>query len=599
MNNLIDRSNRLRMRRRYRSRRKQVEGIGVIAEEQLEALFFKRMNRLVRVRRFVIGWILLLVLLGGTVGLQLRSLGAYYQQLRPAAGGTYIEGMVGSFSNASPLYATGLVDTTVSKLVFAGLLKNDSNNRLIGDLAESWDIANEGKLYTVKLRPNLKWHDGRELTAEDVAFTFQTIQNPDTKSPMFFAWQNVVIKVVDKQTVTFELPSTLAPFIYSLTTGIVPKHKLEAIKPVQLRSASFNTSQPVGAGPFTWSSVEIVDNSSGTNQHNIGLKSFADYHNGAPKLQQFIIKTYANEDELFSSFKKQEINALVGLDRVPEMISQDQKINTFGIPLTAETLVFLRTDSELLGDIKLRQALVQATNVPVIVSGLSYPAIVADGPLLRGQLGYNADLRQLPANIEQSKKLLDESGWKLEPGASTRSKDSKKLSIKLYAPNNPDYSYVTQQIQKAWREVGVEVTVTLPGSEDLQSIINRREYDVLVYGISIGADPDVFAYWHSTQADLRSPSRLNFSNYKSTAADKALEAGRTRIGTDLRAAKYIPFLQSWRNDAPAIALYQPRFLYVTRGDLFNFDNKIMNSASERFSNVHEWMIRQDRTLKSE
>lgn len=157
---------------------------------------------------------------------------------------------------------------------------------------------------------------------------------------------------------------------------------------------------------------------------------------------------------------------------------------------------------------------------------------------------------------------------------------------------------VTEKIQKAWQAVGVEVVVTLPDDNDLQTVINERQYDALLYGISIGADPDVFAYWHSTQADIRAPSRLNLSNYKSVPADKALEGGRTRLDATLRTAKYTPFLQSWRNDAPAIALYQPRFLYITRGQLFGFEPKTINSALDRFNDVENWMIRQDQVLKT-
>lgn len=570
--------------------------MGVQAEEHLEKHFFKRLTRLFMVRRFVGSWIALLILLAGIVSLQLQGLSGYYQELQPISGGTYTEGVVGTFTNASPLYATGLVDASVSKLVFAGLLKYNAQNKLVGDLAESWKSSEDDKAYTVTLKPNLKWHDGEALTAEDVVFTFQTIQNPDAKSPLFRAWQNVTIQAVDARTVTFRLKSPLAPFVYSLTTGIVPKHSLASITAAQLRSAPFNTMRPVGAGPFQWETIETLG-STETTQQNIGLKAFADYHNGAPKLQQFVIKTFGSEAPLISSFQKQEINGLVGLDRMPDALSQIEEIKEYSIPLTAESLAFLRTDSELLKDTKVRQALVQAIHVPTIVNGLSYPAIIADAPLLRGQVGYNPNLRQLATNVEQAKKLLDEAGWKEMPNEKVRVNGSKKLNLKLFAQNNPDHAHVTGQLQKAWQAIGVETQVTLPSEQDLQSVINDRTYDVLVYGISIGADPDVFAYWHSTQSDLRAASRLNFANYQSTTADRALEGGRTRVDANLRGAKYVPFLEAWRADAPAIALYQPRFLYITRGQLFGFDQEVINAAAERFNNVQNWMIRQGQTVK--
>ena len=151
---IINRLTRLRWRRQIRHGRKQVENISVQAEEHIEKHFFKRLARLFDVRRFVVSWILLLAILCGIVGLQLNALTAFYQELQPVAGGSYSEGMVGDFTNANPIFATELVDSTVSRLVFAGILKYDNNNQLVGDLAESWKVSKDGKTYTIVLKPN-------------------------------------------------------------------------------------------------------------------------------------------------------------------------------------------------------------------------------------------------------------------------------------------------------------------------------------------------------------------------------------------------------------------------------------------------------------
>lgn len=592
----FNRTTRLRFRRRFRRSRRRVEDMGFQAEDHFERHLFRRLTRLFEVRRFIASWLALIVLLGIGVTLQTRALDGFYQQLQPIPGGTYTEGMVGNFTNANPLYATSLTDTTVSRLVFAGLLKYDENNRLVGDLAESWKVEEEGKIYNVTLRPNLVWHDGKPLTSEDVVFTFQTAQNADAKSPLFAGWQGVKIEAVDARTVTFTLTNELAPFIYGLTTGIVPKHSLESTNLAQLRSSPFNTTHPVGAGPFEWSAIEVSGNAVDSREQHIGLKAASTYHKGAPKLQQFVIKTYVNEDQLINAFNRQEINTVVGLDRTPDSLANNDSIYEYTAPLTAASMVFFNNDSEVLKDVRVRQALVSAVDVPATINGLSYPVVAADEPLLHDQLGYDPSLRQLSLNLEQANKLLDDAGWKRPAPDQPRRNDKGTLHLKFYAHNNADYTYITQKLQKAWQAIGAEIEVHLVADNDLQNAINGRAYDALLYGISIGNDPDVFAYWHSTQADPRSGSRLNFSNYKSTAADKALEAGRSRVDLDLRAAKYKPFLQAWRNDAPALALYQPRFLYITHGQLFGFTPKTINSAADRFSNVENWMIRQANTV---
>jgi ABC-type transport system substrate-binding protein len=86
-----------------------------------------------------------------------------------------------------------------------------------------------------------------------------------------------------------------------------------------------------------------------------------------------------------------------------------------------------------------------------------------------------------------------------------------------------------------------------------------------LYGISLGVDPDVFAYWDSSQASISSQGHLNLSEYKSKAADQALESARTRADAQLRVTKYKAFLTAWTNDAPALALYQPNMLYISGG----------------------------------
>ena len=187
------RAMKLRFRRHLRLQKRQVEELGAQAEQRLEDDFFKRLERLGVVRRFVSSWLLLVILLIGIVVAQVRGLSGYYQVLTAAPGGTYTEGVLGAFTNANPVYATDIADTTVSELVFAGLLTLNQNNQLTGELAESWTVDSAGTTYTVKLRSNLTWHDGKPLTAADVVFTYQIIQNPDAQSPLFNGWNGIVV----------------------------------------------------------------------------------------------------------------------------------------------------------------------------------------------------------------------------------------------------------------------------------------------------------------------------------------------------------------------------------------------------------------------
>ncbi len=586
---MINRTTKLRWRRRFKQRRTQVENLGVQTEDTIERHFFKRLSRLSSVRRFIITWIALVVFMIGGVLYQSTLLSSYYKTDIPVGGGTFTEGILGTFTNANPLYATGPVDSAVAQLLFSGLLKYDASNKLVGDLAAGWSTDETETIYTVKLRPGLVWQDGKPLTAKDVAYTYKTIQNPDTKSPLLSSWQGITVTAVDDLTVTFALPSILSSFQYSLTNGIVPEHVLAGIPAAQLRATQFNTSNPIGSGPFKWNVVEISDEGKDV-QGRIGLVANDKYYQGKPDLQRYVIRYFTDENQLLKGFEDNELNALSGIDSVPDTIQRDTSIKQYSVPITAQVMVFFRTSQEVLADVKVRQALVQAADQSGLLAGMGYPVVGSQSPFLPIHVGYNKDIVQLAYNREKAAALLTEAGW-LPGKDGIREKAGKQLTFNLYSQSTSEYAYVTQKLQNDWKQIGVKVEVLLQADSDLQTTVAFHNYDALLYGISLGPDPDVYAYWGSTQADERAANRVNFSEYKSTTADRALEAGRTRSESELRSVKYRPFLEAWKNDAPALALYQPRYLYITRDTVYGFDPQTFNSATDRYSNVANWKIR--------
>ncbi|HEX5447660.1 MAG TPA: hypothetical protein VFW90_00455, partial [Candidatus Saccharimonadales bacterium] len=165
----------------------------------------------------------------------------------------------------------------------------------------------------------------------------------------------------------------------------------------------------------------------------------------------------------------------------------------------------------------------------------------------------------------------------------------------ISAQNTANYTRVAQFLQQQWNRLGVKVNINYYSSDDLQaSVIGSHNYDILLYGIDIGVDPDVFAYWDSSQISLSSQGHLNLSEYQSKAADEAVEAGRTRSDPAIRAVKYQAFLRQWTHDMPAVGLYQPNYLYITRGPVWGYERKADNTSSDRFYNVNMWEIRQQR-----
>ncbi|MBP6917074.1 peptide ABC transporter substrate-binding protein [Candidatus Saccharibacteria bacterium] len=590
---MINRLTKLRVRRKVKARHKQVVSISQSANRQLDRHIFRRWHNLRYAARFAIGWLSLVAILITALVVQTVGLGKHYLKISPTSGGIYSEGIVGDFSNANPIYASSNVDTSVSKLIFGSLLTYDKDNKITGDLASSWQVDQRGTTYTIKLKNNLFWHDNHKLTADDVVFTYKTIQNPDSKSPYFYAWQNVIIKRVNNNTVRFVLPNAYSPFLHLLTGGIIPKHILKNVPTAELRSHPFNNKKPIGSGPFMFKSVEVQAN----NQQNssiIQLVRNPNYHRGLPKLDGITLFTYKNDEALLQANQKHQIITAAGLNIADRDVPQGHETHSFN--LMSANMIFLKTTSPILSSLAMRQALIYGTDIKKLLSDIGYETIPVRSPILNAQIGYSSEKRQLEFNKTKAQQSLDQAGWALSPKQKVRLKDGAPLKIKLVYQANREFSSITKNLQKQWLDLGIKLVTEIVSEDQVgQKILDNHEYDVLLYGINLGADPDSYAYWHSSQLDKKNRVHLNLSEYKSSVADSALEAGRSRQDPALRAVKYKPFLEAWRKDVPAIGLYQPRYLYVmSHQHIYGLDAKFINTPSDRFNNVHQWMIKTTR-----
>lgn len=588
---VINRATKLRLRRSLRQRQKRAEEAASRAEAGFDSHFIDRLERLLDVKRFVAGWLFLVVIIGVLTVLQTVQLRTYYLKPGPVAGGTFNEGMLGTYSNANPIYASGPVDTSVSRLLFAGLLKYDAQNQLVGDLAASYNTDVSGRQYTVLLKPNLTWHDGKPLTAKDVAYTFKLIQNPDARSPLFSSWQGIQVSALDAKTVVFNLPTALTAFPHSLTTGILPEHLLAKVPADQLRADTFNTTAPVGAGPFMWDNLQLGSAASlGDATTLISLKAFENYAGGRPKLEGFVLHVYDAEEQLVAAYQKRSIEAIAGLKNIPETLENDKSLSAQRFNTSAATMLFFKTSEGVLADANVRKALVLATNKQKIIEELGGGLRPVNGPFLLGQIGYAKEYAQPKYDPLLANTVLEQAGW-VKGKNGIRVKNNQPLSFLVVAEDTKDNQKTMKLIKDLWKGVGVDLQVILQPITDFQSTVETHSYTAVLYRISIGADPDVYAFWSSTQADPRSNNRLNFSEYKSAIADAALEGGRTRQDPLVRAQKYKPFMKAWQEDAPAVGLYQPVALYLTRGQISGLNEHTINTDADRYYSVTDWAVK--------
>ncbi|MDD3066931.1 MAG: ABC transporter substrate-binding protein [Candidatus Gracilibacteria bacterium] len=332
---------------------------------------FKLLTSCTLTEKILVGILTLIILISS---LQIGQ--AFYysaSQPVPGHGGTYVEGVVGDFSFINPLLAQTDLDRDLTSLVFAGLTKFDPvSNNIVDDLATHTLSPNQ-RVYTFTLRDNLYWHDGVEVTADDVIFTFKDmIQNESFPNPSIAAdFANVEITKVDEKTVKMTLAKQYAFFIYNTTVGLLPKHILENVAPADLLTSDFNL-KPIGCGPFK---IDTVTSNA------VQLTAFDKYHSGEPYLNSIIFRIFQSKEQLL-----QNLDGITGTKDLSEesiaSFKNDARLTLHDFTLPQYVALFFNTQSPILSDKKLRLGLQLATNKQAIADKLAKRVQIIDTPLL-------------------------------------------------------------------------------------------------------------------------------------------------------------------------------------------------------------------------
>lgn len=555
-----------------------------------------RLDNIRSVRRHIVGWLLLVAIMIIAVGAQFMWFRQSYQAVAAAPGGTFAEANLGPIETLNPLFASSSAEITASRLLFSSLYTYDSTGHLHGDLAENIQADASGMTYTVKIRPDVRWHDGTSLTAKDVQFTIGLIKNPETRSPLRVNWRDVKVEAVDDTTLLFKLPAVYAAFPNALTFSVLPQHILKDVAPAAVRENTFSRA-PVGSGPFKF---RLLQTSKGEAEHKaVYLAANERFYAGSPMLSRFEIHAYEGQDDILRALRTGEVSAasdITGTD--PSQI--DSRNYSLAVqPINSGVYALLNTASPLLKDKTLRQALQLATDTSAIREGLAVDVPALDLPFINGQIT-GADVARPPApDRVRAEALLDSAGWIMKDGV--RQKDDQKLALTVVTTKNMQYEKALETLAGQWRTIGVTVNTTVVDTNDpsvnfVQDILQRRGYDVLLYELFIGADPDVYAYWHSSQTVA---SGYNFSNYANKTADDALASARSRLEPDLRNVKYKAFIHQWIDDAPAIGLYQAVAEYAYNKHIHSVDMSYkLISSYDRFTNILDWSVNQKQVYRT-
>ena len=563
-------------------RMKKVEGGAV---KHAHHFVFKRWDNFRQARQRVALWVLSIGLIIGATGLQFWWYQQEYRTTAYAQGGTYAEAVLGPVDTLNPIFAKTSAEEAVGELLFARLLTYDATGHLNYDLAEDMSVSEDGKVYTVTMRPDAKWQDGTYIRARDVVFTVNLLKDPATHTTLT-GWDDVVATEVDDITVAFSLPAAYAAFPHALRfLPILPERVLRDVSPAQLQESSFSKN-PIVSGPYTLRLLQNVDVT--TDKKIIHLARNPEYYKGAAKLDRIQLLVYGSVDDIKHALSTSEVNAASDIPVTSIEGGIGSRYTVEYTPVNNGVYALLNTASPVLSNKTVRQALQAATNTQEIRTALGGELPALYSPFITGQV------TGIPAepefNITRANQLLDEAGWVRE--GSVRKKDGQPLSLTVVTTKNPDFEKALSVLADQWRSLGVTVTTTIvdptdPAQNVVQNILQPRQYDVLLYQLSIGGDPDVYAYWHSSQAS----DGLNFSNYKNAISDEALSTARSPLDPTLRNAKYGTFAKQWLSDVPAVGLYQATAQYVHTSNVHAIEptQKLISSV-DRYTTVLYWSV---------
>jgi len=617
----------------------------------------------------------------------------------PAPGGKYIEGVIGSPELINPIYADLKdIDRDLVEILFSGLMKYDSRGEIRPDLAEKVETKEDGKKIEVYLKPDIFWSDGKKITADDVIFTIETIQDPDYKSPLITNWLGIKVEKISDIGVSFELKKPYGAFLERLTLKIIPKHIWENISSQKFRLFSFNLS-PIGSGPYRLKilrpgkegfikSVILEPNPFYHQKHNFTQK---------PYLSEISFVFFDKEEDLIAASKNGEINgfSLTSLENLPQL-ETDQGLVLYSFSLPRYFALFFNLnppvgESEILVSESIREALNYGTDKKEIIEEiLKNRAEIVHSPILPEIYGFDSPKNFYDFNLEKAKEILDSTGYKetdnglrqkiVKKGSSfefksrlqmgSRGKDVEglqkclakdpeiypegkitgyfgsetkeavikfqekyyqdvlkpwgfqkgtgivykttmdKLNQVCFGPETETiplkFSLITVEdslllkvadlLKNQWQKLGIGLEIkSYPVSQIEKEIIKPRNYEILLFGESLGIIPDPFPFWHSSQ---KKDPGLNLTGYENKTVDKLLEEARTNLDPKERCQKLQEFQEILIKDSPCIFLFSPDYLHFVSNQIKGIESGIIVDPSKRFLGIEKWYIKEKRVWMS-
>ena len=531
---------------------------------------------------------------GAAAGLTLPP-HALAQQGRPAAPPDKPRGQVVAALSQEPTVFNPLmpgieVDQSVWWQLFSTLWIIDPEGRFVPDLArevpsqENGGLSADGLTWKIKLRSDIKWHDGTPFTAEDIKFSLDLINNPNFRVRNRVGHSLVKdIKVVAPDEIHWRIESAYSPYLSILSlTFIVPKHILE--KAEDPNSAPFNNA-PVGTGPFRWGTRVPGD--------HILLNAHAGYHGRGPFLERVVFKYIPDLTVLYTQFRTGQVDYTGIQGILPNFVREAKTLRGRKVTVSPTASVeHIAPNLEFgpLADRAVREALYLAINKKALIDALNYGLPVPTESFVPQQAwSFRAGLPAHAHDPAKANAMLDAAGWKRGAGG-VREKDGVKLEFTNSTTSGNAVREQTQQLlMQDWRAIGAAMRINnMPAAVIWGEFWQQSKFQSVLVSVNfmLGSDPDVTPRFGSGAIPAKGGRGYNTYQYRDAAVDKLLARGATEFDQAARKATYGEVQDIIRKDLAILPLFQAAITEGVKEGLNGFAPNI--NTSSNCWNMREW-----------
>lgn len=463
--------------------------------------------------------------------------------------GVFRLALSGEPSVLNPLLSTDTSSSSVEGYIFEGLIDVDRNLNYKPLLAEKWEVTNNGKRWLFYLKQNVKWHDGKPFTADDVIFTFNKVLDPSTntvrRSNYLINGKPIKIKKINDHLVEITLPETFAPFENAMTMQIIPRH---IYAKEDINRSKYNR-QPIGTGPFKFKEWK-----SGS---HIILERNENYHRQNALLKKIIYRIIPDTNTQLAALKRGELD----MGNVPPKdyakFLKINKLNVYTYDQMFYTYLGLNLTNKYFQDKRIRQALAYAIDkkqlVKTLFKDLAKPAYCPCSPV---SWAYTDKIEKFEYNPAKAKKLLTGLGpIKFTLLISQGSRDGQRAAV---------------IIQQYLKDIGIQMDLqVMEWSALLKKINDTKDFDAVLIGWSLGIDPDAYSIWHSSEY----PKGFNFIKYNNPEVDRLCILGRQTTDKPKRQAIYQKLWPIIAADQPYVFLWYPKSITAVSKKVGGYDTQ--------------------------